>query len=105
MQHEPTTADLIEMVCDDLKNMLLEKNRKYGDSALSPINIFFRGSADDALRVRMDDKISRIANQQPDEDEDPYDDLAGYLVLYKVSKIKQKLSDKPPVIIDRRQIL
>jgi hypothetical protein len=85
-----STPTLIELECDAIKAMLIDKNRKYGDSALSPLNVFFRGSAADALRVRMDDKLSRIANQQPDEDEDPIDDLIGYLILYKVHLRKEK---------------
>jgi hypothetical protein len=90
MSSEITTQEAIVIVCDSIRDMLVDKNRKYGDSAISPLNIFFRGSPEDALRVRMDDKISRIANQQPDEDEDPYDDLIGYLILYKVQKMKQE---------------
>lgn len=93
MSSEIPTQEAIKIVCDSIKDMLVEKNRKYGDSAISPLNIFFRGSPADALRVRMDDKISRIANQQPDEDEDPYDDLIGYLILYKVQKLKQELAE------------
>ena len=42
----------------------------------------------------MDDKLSRIANQQPDEDEDPIDDLIGYLILYKVHLTKRALTSK-----------
>ena len=76
--------------------MLLDKNRKYGDSALDPVNIFFKGTAEDALRVRMDDKLSRIANQQPDEDEDALDDLIGYLILYKVYLKKASASRTSP---------
>lgn len=84
MPSNNTTPALIKETCDTIKNMLLDKNRKYGDSALNPVNIFFKGTAEDALKIRMDDKLSRIANQQPDEDEDAIDDLIGYLILYKV---------------------
>ena len=86
-----STPEIIAFVCDEIKEMLITKNRKYGDSALSPVNIFYRGTAEDALKVRIDDKLSRIMNRQDDEDEDPENDLIGYLVLRKVQKIKQDL--------------
>jgi hypothetical protein len=81
---------LIEKVCDDIKDLLITKNRKYGNSALQPVSIFYKGDTGDALRVRIDDKLSRVLNEQDDEDEDVVDDLIGYLVLYKVHKIMNK---------------
>lgn len=75
---------LIAEVCDDIKDLLITKNRKYGNSALHPVKIFSRGDARDGLRARIDDKLSRIKNQQADEDEDVINDLIGYLILYKV---------------------
>lgn len=87
-----STQEAIALVCDEIKEMLITKNRKYGDSAISPVNIFYRGTAEDALRVRMDDKLSRIMNRQSDEDEDPENDLIGYLILHKVQKMKAQIS-------------
>jgi hypothetical protein len=89
----PSTQEIIAFVCDEIKEMLIMKNRKYGDSAIAPVNIFYRGTAEDALRVRMDDKLSRIMNRQDDEDEDPEDDLIGYLILHKVQKLKSKVKE------------
>lgn len=79
---------LITEECDALKNMLIEKNRKYGDSALNPKRIFSRSSAVEQIKVRIDDKLSRLSNQQPDEDEDVVSDLLGYLILLKVAQRK-----------------
>lgn len=76
----------ISDVCDKLKELLLEKNRKYGNSALNPIRVFSKATADEQILVRMDDKLSRIRNRQTDDDEDPFVDLAGYLVLYLANK-------------------
>lgn len=76
----------ISDMCDRLKNLLLEKNRKYGDSALNPCRVFSKSDAVEQLKVRMDDKLSRIRNAQSDEDEDVYMDLAGYLVLMMVAR-------------------
>jgi hypothetical protein len=80
-------------VCDELKELLLEKNRKYGDSALNPVRIFSRSDNLEQIRVRLDDKLSRLRNQQSDEDEDVITDLIGYLVLYKVAMAQQRRVD------------
>ena len=75
----------IACVCDEIKKMLLEKNRKYGDSALKPIRIFSKSDRLEQIKVRLDDKFSRYINRQNDEDEDLIKDIIGYLVLYKIA--------------------
>ena len=77
---------LVRNYCNDLAELLIEKNRKYGDAARNPKRIFSQADPLEQLKVRMDDKLSRIANQQGDEDEDVYKDLTGYLILYEVTK-------------------
>ena len=67
-------------------SMLVTKNRKYGDSALNPVRIFSKASNIEQLKVRLDDKLSRIKNAQDDEDEDVIADLIGYLVLLTIAK-------------------
>ena len=83
----------IACVCDEIRNLLLEKNRKYGDSALNPVRIFSKASVLEQLKVRMDDKLSRLRNAQDDEDEDPTTDLIGYLILYKVALRQQRRAE------------
>lgn len=88
----------IASACDELKELLLEKNRKYGDSALNPVRIFSKASTLEQLKVRMDDKLSRLRNAQDDDDEDPVTDLIGYLVLYKVAlnQHHRQISEQAP---------
>lgn len=81
-----STQDKIREVCDGIRDMLLEKNRKYGDSALNPVRVFSKASTDEQIKVRLDDKLSRLKSAQSDEDEDVIDDLIGYLVLYKITR-------------------
>lgn len=76
----------IRKVCDDVAELLITKNRKYGNSALSPQRIFSKASPIEQINVRIDDKLSRIKNQQNDEDEDVEKDLVGYLILKMVCK-------------------
>jgi hypothetical protein len=82
-----TTADLITAECDAIKAMLLNKNARYGDSAMQPRRIFSRADHLEQLKVRIDDKLSRIATMGPDsEDEDTTGDLIGYLVLLRIAR-------------------
>ena len=80
------TAARIEEICDGIKEMLIEKNRKYGDSALNPQRVFSKADPVEQIKVRIDDKLSRIKSSQSDEDEDVIHDLIGYLILYKIAK-------------------
>jgi hypothetical protein len=79
-------------ICNGVAEMLIEKNRKYGDSALSPKRVFSKMSAVETIKVRLDDKISRINSAQSDEDEDPYWDMMGYLVLLRIAKQREELA-------------
>lgn len=80
------TAVEIENVCDSIKELLLQKNAAYGDSALNPANIFASGSAVENLACRIDDKLMRIKNRGLNDDtEDTVSDLIGYLVLLKIA--------------------
>lgn len=89
MNDGPTefTNDL-NTVLRDLYDLLCEKNRKYGDAALNPIRIMSKSDAMEQIKVRMDDKLNRILNQQIDEDEDAIKDLFGYLALYHIAKLR-----------------
>lgn len=82
-------------VCDEIRELLLEKNRKYGDSALNPVRIFSKASTTEQLKVRLDDKLSRLRNAQDDEDEDVVSDLIGYLILFKIAQLRNRRTAIP----------
>ena len=85
----------IEKVCDEIKELLISKNRKYGNSALKPNRIFSKCSATEQLLVRIDDKLNRIMKGAGllATDEDVVNDLIGYLVLLKISMESDKHND------------
>jgi len=85
---EPLTLNQIriEETCDKIKDLLIEKNRAYGDSALSPVRVFSKASAEEQLLVRLDDKISRLARGTEFPGDDTLMDLAGYVVLLLVAR-------------------
>jgi len=72
-------------VLDEIQELLLQKNEKYGNSALEPLGVFSKLSAKEGLLIRIDDKLKRIKNGSLDrDDEDVVNDLIGYLVLLKI---------------------
>lgn len=81
--------ELIEIECDCIKELLLDKNRKYGNSALEPLRIFSSSDPMEMIRIRIDDKLSRIKNTKND-DEDAELDLIGYLILKRVLAILEE---------------
>ena len=85
------TQDDIRRVCDSVKELLLEKNAKYGDSALDPVRTFSKASAVEQILVRIDDKLSRISRGAGivGDDEDVIQDLIGYLVLLTIALERQ----------------
>jgi hypothetical protein len=84
MRH--VTENGIVCVLRDIEELLIVKNRAYGDSALSPRRIFSKASTTEQLLVRIDDKLSRIATTgMAAADEDTLLDLIGYLVLLRIS--------------------
>ena len=68
-----------------LTKMLLKKNIAYGDAALNPLRVFSKAPLDEQIRVRLDDKISRLA-RGTNSGEDVELDLLGYLVLLRVMR-------------------
>lgn len=79
----------IEKSCEELKKLLIEKNKKYGNS-------FFK-TADEygktVLVLRIDDKLNRLKqlilhnekdDMQGENVKDTLIDLAGYAVLAKL---------------------
>ena len=86
------TQEEISSVCNDIKELLLYKNKQYGDSALNPSRIFSKASAVEQLLVRIDDKLNRIKKGAGlvGEDEVVIQDLIGYLILLKIGLKHQK---------------
>jgi len=75
----------IANACDEIGNMLITKNRKYGNSVMEPVRIFSKADNIEQICVRIDDKLARIQSGQTDDDEDTLNDLIGYLILLKIA--------------------
>jgi hypothetical protein len=78
---------MLKKILEDIGNLLIEKNIKYGDSALNPVRIFSKSEPQEQIKVRIDDKISRLVRGDIlGEDEDVVTDLIGYLVILQMCK-------------------
>lgn len=82
--HNPDFIMKIDCILHDVRHMLIQKNKAYGNSALEPLRCFSKASSKEALLVRIDDKLSRIMRGH-DAGEDTVMDLIGYLVLLRLA--------------------
>ena len=73
----------LDEVLKEIREMLVQKNVAYGDAALNPVRIFSKADAIEQLKVRIDDKLSRLARGH-NAGEDVVHDLLGYLVIYRI---------------------
>lgn len=81
---EKFVSDLDE-VLNEVRLMLIAKNEAYGDSALNPVRIFSKATPIEQLKVRIDDKLSRLARGDS-AGEDVIHDLIGYLIIYRIQQ-------------------
>lgn len=78
----------------EIGKFLIDKNRKYGNSAIQPTRIFSKASDEEQIMVRLDDKLSRLQSGQCDDDEDVILDIIGYLILLRtIRAIKAKINE------------
>ena len=74
----------VKTLANGIADMLIEKNKSYGNSALDPVRIFSKADSLEQICVRIDDKLSRIKNGCNFANEDTINDLIGYLFLLKI---------------------
>lgn len=80
-----TTQDKIKELYTALMEMQLEKNRNYGDAALSPMKVFTMVKPESSICVRLDDKLNRVRNADVLRKNDLCD-LVGYLILLLIEE-------------------
>mgnify|MGYP006896747194 CR=1 FL=1 len=80
------TQQKIVDVLDGMKNLLLYKNRKYGDSAINPKKVFYKGDSTNSILIRLDDKIGRVMSNPDDKPRvNDVADIIGYCTLLLIS--------------------
>lgn len=76
-----------------IRNVLVAKNKAYGDAALNPIRVFSKADTTAGLKIRIDDKLSRLARGE-EAGEDVILDLIGYLVLLRMANKRKESAKK-----------
>lgn len=84
LKEAPMQKEIKEVV-GSIYNVLIEKNKRYGNAALAPASVFSKLSAEEAILVRLDDKLKRIMNSTELRKNDVFDVL-GYLTLLSIQK-------------------
>ena len=79
-----TQAD-IRRIAKEIGEMVVAKNKAYGDSAIDPVRIFSKASPVEQILVRLDDKISRLQRGTSYPGDNEIDDIMGYLILLKIA--------------------
>ena len=81
-----TFPEKVTNLLNRIGDLLISKNQQYGDSVNNPIRLFSKLDSQAGVRVRIDDKLSRLArgNDSIESDMDIVDDLIGYLVMLKM---------------------
>ncbi len=82
---EAPLAENILQECIKLATMLMKKNKAYGNSAVEPLRVFSKADPVEQIRVRMDDKLSRLVRGQA-AGEDALMDLVGYYILLQIAE-------------------
>jgi hypothetical protein len=77
-----TETKIIEAT-ESVAAMLINKNRRYGNSALNQLGIFNKSTTSGSISSRIDDKLARIKNSESLARDDLFD-LIGYLVLLQI---------------------
>ena len=85
MATDAPSGHKIMTACLDMMEMLIKKNVSYGDSAISPVRIFAQSDNIEQIKIRIDDKINRVKNNQGFAGDNDIDDLIGYLILLKIA--------------------
>jgi hypothetical protein len=93
--HNNLFAVQVTQALDEIRDLLIAKNQKYGNSALEPLGVFSKLDSKEGLLVRIDDKLKRIKNGSLErDDEDVINDLIGYLVLLKIQTDQESKYDE-----------
>ena len=75
--------DEIRKKCDEIRDLLLEKNKSYGNSVFNK-GVLFDVDPIYAIQARINDKLNRIKNKETYVSENDLMDVTGYFILLQV---------------------
>lgn len=106
-----TLKEKKKKIAEGILNVLSEKNRRYGNAALEPINIFYKGESTNSILIRLDDKMQRIINSmrgtigEVSFRKNDMFDLLGYLVLLSISEGYYKSEGEEKEFIEEVKVI
>jgi len=87
--------DKIKQKCDEIRDLLLEKNKSYGNSVFNK-GILFEVEPMYAIQARINDKLNRIKSKNTYLSENDLMDLTGYFILLQV--LRDEMDRKKKVV-------
>ena len=81
----------IKKKCDEIRDLLLEKNIAYGNSVFDK-GLLFEVDPMYAIQARINDKLNRIKSKETYMSENDLMDVTGYFILLQV--LRSKMDDK-----------
>ena len=75
----------IKKKCDEIRDLLIEKNIAYGNSVFDK-GLLFEVDPMYAIQARINDKLNRIKSKETYMSENDLTDVTGYLILLQVYK-------------------
>ena len=80
--------DDLDHVLGKVKDLLMAKNAAYGDAALNPLRVHSKSNPVEQLKVRMDDKLSRMIRGKS-AGEDATLAYVGYYFMFKIAELRE----------------
>ena len=80
----------IKVKCDEIRDLLLEKNNSYGNSVFNK-GVLFDVDPMYAIQARINDKLNRMKNKNSFLSDNDLMDVTGYFILLQV--LKDKMDD------------
>ena len=84
----------IRKKCDEIRDLLIEKNKSYGNSVFDK-GVLFNVDPMYAIQARINDKLNRIKSKETYMSENDLMDLTGYLILLQVymDEVDRRMSE------------
>lgn len=89
----------IKAKCEEIKNLLVEKNESYGNAVFDK-GVLFNVDPLYAIQARINDKLNRIRNNKSYLSDNDLMDLTGYLILLQVM-----MDDVNPIRRDWKDVI
>ena len=92
----------IKKKCDEIRDLLLEKNIAYGNSVFDK-GLLFEVDPMYAIQARINDKLNRIKNKETYMSENDLMDVTGYFILLQV--LRSKMDDRVNEAIKSSEVI